>query len=148
MSTRLILAVKRLPDLELLDHGFWLTRVLCDVRFKYADGLSDPYPTIVDTGAPASIIPRSLWERTSVRGLKSFRLQGLVARKECTVGVTAGIISAMLQDVHGHQVKRTFRAYLAEHDEVPLILGVQDMLEKSRLFLDLRAQTAWMECAP
>ena len=145
MSIRLALTVKRLPDLELIDHGFWLQRVLCDLRFLSSDGLTDPYPAIVDTGAPTSIIPRSLWSRTTVRRLKSFPLQGLVARKECAVSVTAGIISAVLQDAHGRQLRRTSRAYLAEHDEVPLILGMQDLLAEAKLFLDLKAQAAWLE---
>jgi hypothetical protein len=139
------LTVKRLPDIELLDHGFWLVRLLCDVRFQYPECLSDPYPAIIDTGAPISIIPRSLWEHAHIRRLRPIRLQGLVARKECAVGVTAGILSAMLQDTNGHHLRRTFRAYLAEHDEVPLILGMQDMLEQGKLFLDLRSKTAWLE---
>jgi len=145
MSTRLALTVKRLPDIELIDHGFWSLRLLCDLRFPSHAGLSDPYPAIVDTGAPTSIIPRSLWGRTTVRQLKSFSLQGLVARKECAVSVTAGVISAVLQDSQGRQLKRTFRAYLAEHDEVPLILGMQDLLAEAKLFLDLKAQVAWLE---
>lgn len=145
MSTRLALTIKRLPDIGLIDHGFWLLRLLCDLRFPSGTGLSDPYPAIVDTGAPTSMIPRSLWGRTPVRRLKSFSLQGLVARKECAVSVAAGIISAVLQDGDGRQLKRTFRAYLAEHDEVPLILGMQDLLEDAKLFLDLSAQTAWLE---
>ena len=145
MSTRLVLTVKRLPDIRLIDHGFWLLRVLCDLRFLSRTGPSDPYPAIIDTGAPTSIIPRSLWDRAPVRRLKSFSLQGLVARKECAVSVTAGVISAVLQDAHGHQVKRTFRAYLAEHDEVPLILGMQDVLAEAKFFLDLKTQTAWLE---
>lgn len=145
MSTRLALAVKRLPDVELIDHGFWLQRVLCVVRFPLADGLSGPYHAIVDTGAPTSIIPRSLWTQTSVRPLRSFPLQGLVARKECVVPVTAGILSAVLEDRDGCRVRRTFRAYLAQVDEVPLILGMQNLLEDGKLFVDLRAHTAWLE---
>lgn len=145
MSTRLALTVKRLPDLELIDHGFWLQRVLCDLRFLSSNGLTDPYPAIVDTGAPTSIIPRSLWSRTTVRQLKSFPLQGLVARKECAISVTAGIISAVLEDPAGHQLKRSFRAYLAQTDEVPLILGMQDVLEEAKLHVDLKADTAWLE---
>ena len=145
MSIRLALTVKRLPDLELIDHGFWLQRVLCDLRFQLTAGLSDPYPAIIDTGAPTSIIPHSLWSQTRVRQLKSFPLQGLVARKECAVSVTAGILSAVLQDSRGHQLKRTFRAYLADQDEVPLILGMQDLLEDAKFFLDLKAHTAWLE---
>jgi hypothetical protein len=145
MSTRLALTVKRLPDVELIDQGFSLVRVLCDLRFPLPQGLSDPYPAIIDTGAPTSIIPLSLWSQTRVRRLKSFRLQGLVARKECAISVTAGVIGAVLEDSQGHQLRRSFRAYLAQTDEVPLILGVQDMLENGQVFLDLKAQTAWLE---
>ena len=147
MSTRLTLTVKRLPDVELIEHGFWLHRVLCVVRFPIAEsaGLSGPYHTIVDTGAPTSIVPRSVWSQTSVRTLKSFPLQGLVARKECVIPVTAGIISAVLEDRDGHRVRRSFRTYLAQVDEVPLILGMQDLLEDSKFYLDLKTETAWLE---
>ena len=145
MSTRLALTVKRLPDIELVDHGFWLQRVLCVVRFPLAQGWSGPYHAIVDTGAPTSIIPRSLWSQTRVRTLKSFPLQGLVARKECVIPVTAGIVSALLEDRDNRQIKRTFRAYLAQVDEVPLILGMQDLLEDGKLLLDLRGHSAWLE---
>ncbi len=145
MFTRLALTIKRLPDVDLIDHGFWLQRVLCDLRFLLSTGLSDPYPAIIDTGAPSSIIPRSLWSQTPVRRFKTFPLQGLIAHKECTVSVTAGVISAVLQDAHGRQLKRTFRAYLAEHDGVPLILGMQDLLDKGKLFTDLHSQIAWLE---
>ena len=147
MSIRLALTVKRLPDVELLDQGFWLVRVLCILRFSLTEGLSGPYHTIVDTGAPTSIIPRSLWSRTHVHRLKSFALRGLVAREECAIPVTAGIISAIFEDRDGHQIKRSFRAYLAQTDEVPLILGVQDVLEDGKLFLDLTAgmAMAWLE---
>ncbi|MDP3723178.1 MAG: hypothetical protein Q8R91_06770 [Candidatus Omnitrophota bacterium] len=145
MSIRLALTVKRLPDVELIDRGFWLVRVLCDVRFPLRQGLSDPYPAIIDTGAPTSIIPLSLWSQTHVRRLKPFLLQGLVARKECAISVTAGIIGAVLEDLQGRQLRRSFRTYLAQTDEVPLILGMQDMLEDGKVFLDLKAQTAWLE---
>lgn len=145
MSIRLTLTTKRLPDVELIDHGFWLRRLLCDMRFPYADGLSDPYPAIIDTGAPASIIPYTVWSKTHVRRLKTFSLRGLVVRKECAIEVTAGILMAVLQDQEGHQVKRSFRAYLAETDEVPLIVGMQDMLEAAKLHVDLKADTAWLE---
>ena len=145
MSTRLALTIKRLPDVGLVDHGFWLQRVLCDVRFFVEDGLSDPYPAILDTGAPVSIIPRSLWSQTHVRRLKSFPLQGLVARKECAIEVTAGILSAILQDQHGRQLRRSFRVYLAHTDDVPLLLGMQDFLEDGTLHLDLKSSVAWLE---
>ena len=145
MSTRLTLTVKRLPDVELLNEGFRLVRLFCDVRFQYPEGLSDPYAAIIDTGAPLSMVPRSMWERAHVRRLKPLRLQGLVARKECAVAVTAGILSAVFQDAEGHQVKHAFRAYLAERDEVPLILGMQDVLEEGRLLVDLKGGIAWFE---
>lgn len=145
MSIRLTLSVRRLPDVELFDQGFRLVRLLCILRFPSTQGLSGPYHAIVDTGAPTSIVPHSLWSQTSVRRLKSFSLRGLVAREECAISVTAGILSAVLEDTAGHQLKRSFRAYLAQTDEVPLILGMQDVLEEARLHVDLKADTAWLE---
>ncbi|MBI3319182.1 MAG: hypothetical protein HYZ89_01150 [Candidatus Omnitrophica bacterium] len=134
-----------MPDVDFIEHGFWLSRILCSVRFPVAQGLSDPYQAIIDTGAPTAIVPLSLWSQTHVNRLKTFSLQGLVARKECAIPVIAGIIGAVLEDRHGHQVKRSFRAYLAQTDDVPLILGMQDILAESKLFLDLKTETAWLE---
>ena len=145
MSIKLNLYVRRLPDIELMNEEFRLTRLFCDVVFEFETSLSDPYSGIIDTGAPISIIPFSIWSRTTVRKLKKVHLQGITAGKECAVPVTAGIMSAIFVGKEGNRVKRSFRTYLAENDEVPLLLGMQDLLEKTEVFLDLKKEMAWIE---
>jgi predicted aspartyl protease len=38
-----------------------IVRVMCGLRFEKTKGWSKEYPSILDTGAPISVIPKSIW---------------------------------------------------------------------------------------
>lgn len=55
-----------------------IIRLLAKAEFKAKDGWTDPYIAIVDTGAPLSLIPQSIWEGCEVEILAEHSLKGVL----------------------------------------------------------------------
>ena len=65
MSTKIDLQFVKSLDLDLLEKGVevWIIRIIGQVKFKTIDGWTRVYEAIIDTGAPVSFIPKSIWTR-------------------------------------------------------------------------------------
>ena len=82
-STRYMIVelnVKRFLDLEALEHGFQLFsfRVWTLAQFKTADGWTPALPALIDTGAPFSVLPQTLWRLVDYQERFSTTLRGLI----------------------------------------------------------------------
>lgn len=136
-------------DLELLrrlpDFG-GLLRLVGTVRFKTKDDWSEARDAIIDTGAHTSILPLSVWGTLDAQILGDYFVRGLVPKKECIMKVRIGSITGVIMDELGNITPETkFRSYLAPTDEVPIVLGFKDLLEKFTVHFDFSRRTAYIE---
>ncbi|MDI6795073.1 MAG: hypothetical protein QME81_19765, partial [bacterium] len=125
MSTKISLWFHSFLDTDLLQKGVRveIIRLLAKAEFKAKDGWTDPYIAIVDTGAPLSLIPQSIWEGCEVEILAEHSLKGVVPRKECVLPVSVGEVSLRIVDEENMSRELVVKAYLSRTDRVPLILG-------------------------
>ncbi len=131
---------KRIPDCD------GLLRILCDVRFKTPNGWTEAEYAIVDTGAHTSLLPSSLWKELGVQILADYFVRGIVPKKECTLEVQVGWVKGKIVDKEGNSTpEMKFRAFLAQTDNIPLIVGFKDLLDKLRLDIDAIKGKAFIE---
>lgn len=148
MSTRINLQIHRQPDIELIDHGIIDIRLLSDVVFHPIDRTEKdlPFLGIIDTGAPMSIIPYSIWSRCSTEIIQEESyVSGIMPGPDHMMKTKIGIISAELWDKTGSHYPISFHAHFAPIKKVPLVLGMQDLLQKGVMHIDVRGGNNWLE---
>ena len=148
MSTRIDLQIVRRPDIDLIDYGLFDTRILCDIIFESSNHSEPvvPMPAVIDTGAPLSVIPKSIWSHcfTKIIQEKSF-LTGIVPGEKHILETKIGIISGALVDRNGHSHQISFCAHLVSTKKVPVILGIQNILDESLVHIDIKGEKGWLE---
>lgn len=136
------------PELELKVPGYRVIRLLALTTFRGHDRWSVPKPAIVDTGAHISLIPRSLWRELPVRIIDTHYVRGVIPRKECSLPVRIGEVDCMVIDEEMNSLgPHRMTAFLADADDVPLLLGFRDMLASVRLVADHGTGEAFLEGA-
>lgn len=93
MSTNKIeLQFTRTLDLDLVNKGIkvWLVRITGQIKFQTKNGWSRPYEAIIDTGAPVSLIPYSIWTKIKTEIIADYRISGVVPDKKCSLPVKVG----------------------------------------------------------
>lgn len=83
MSTKIDLQFVKSLDLDLLEKGVevWIIRIIGQVKFKTADGWTRVYEAIIDTGAPVSFVPKSIWTRIESKIETDYVVSGIVPKK-------------------------------------------------------------------
>ncbi len=115
-----------------------LLRIVSTIAFRTKDGWSNPRLAIIDTGAHTSILPLTVWEEADVEIFGDHFVRGLVPKEECVLSVKVGWVDAVILDRFGNQSsKLRFRAYLAPTDDIPLIIGFKDLMDRCELRLIL-----------
>lgn len=149
LSIRVNLTILKQFDIELLekvpDYGEFL-RIVGWVQFKKLKGWTEPSQAIIDTGAYTSLFPISLWQDFEVKIISDHYVRGLVPKKQCKIDVRIGWISCKVIDKEGNitpEIK--FRAFLALVDNIPLILGLKDLLDKFKLIIDPIEKSGYIE---
>ncbi|MBI2104277.1 MAG: hypothetical protein HYT90_01675 [Candidatus Omnitrophica bacterium] len=144
---RITLEVHRTLDLgaSRTHHRLFLYRLLTRVRFRQARGWSDYHVAILDTGAPYSLLPLSLWPALRVERLTTLPLRGIVPGHTAELRADLARVSGRLLDARRVSPRLILWAMLARTDEVPLILGWAGCLDRARLGLDGRRRSAWLE---
>ncbi len=126
--------------------GIGILRIMCDVLFKTIDGEIDIYEgAIVDTGAFISLIPYSAWKNVEHKEIVRHSVKGIIPRKECAIDVIIGKIKLKLLDEENETNELEIYAYLALTDEVPLIIGFEDLLSRFKVCFDYSENEAWIE---
>jgi len=127
------------------DYG-GLFRVWCIVKLKGGENWTPIKDALIDTGAHTTIIPSSLSEQIEKEVLGDHSVKGLVAKEECALPVKVAWVWINIVDREGNETgELKIRAYLASTDEVPLIIGFKDLLEKFKLFVDVPERTGYIE---
>ncbi|NCO41402.1 MAG: hypothetical protein COZ06_28575 [Armatimonadetes bacterium CG_4_10_14_3_um_filter_66_18] len=133
---------------ELHGAGLWVVRLRAHVRFVQPDdSVTAAFTAFVDTGAPASVIPRDLWVDLEPEVLiEDAPIIGVSKRRVCQIPACFGVVQGELVDAEGNASgARPFRAYLAKSDRVPLLVGFADLLSEFPVHFDYRGREAWVE---
>ncbi len=146
MSTKIHLDWRTSLDQMHLARGLQvrLIRLFARVSFKEPDGWSRPWLDIMDTGSPMTLLPKPVWETIHVASFLSEAVP--------LGGIGSGTVLARLAKVElaflstqKEIVERTIKAYLAEDDSVPLLLGIEDLLTNARLVCDYPKSKAFLQ---
>ncbi len=134
-------------DLEKAVPGMGtITRVRCGVQFKTSGGWSRIRIGIVDTGGHTTVIQYAFWSNADVKLLGKHVLKGVVPKSGCEIPVKIGKISCQLVDeLDNKSGDAEVRAYLAEVNTVPLIIGIRDLLENWHIELDIGKRIGFIE---
>jgi len=139
---------ERFLDQELekkIPGRIYLIRLFCRIRFKTHDGWTDPYPAVLDTGAPVSLIPFNIWSKSVVNPLTDHRVRGVVPKEECSLRVLVGELNCLLADERNYSSELTTVSYLTFTNDVPLIIGFKDLLENFEVCFNYKENKAWIE---
>jgi hypothetical protein len=147
---RINLRFYEIPEPDLLKAGIHLDliRLVCDLRFATSQGWADVERAIIDTGAPVSMIPRSIWRRVAVHLLspKEFELYGISTEEQEYPSVPArlGVVECTLLDESRVSPPLRLKAYLMPDDATPLALGFEGLLTRCKLVLNYPDQEAFL----
>lgn len=121
-----------------------IIRLIALVCFPEGNDWSHPYEVIVDTGSPLTLLPKMIWQNMNVHAFLSEAIS--------LGGIGKGVVSARLAEINvafletrKEIVELKIKAYLAEHDAVPLLLGVEDLLTQARLVCDYPKGKAFLQ---
>jgi len=132
--------LKKYPDYN------GLLRVVSTIVLKTKSGWSKPRFAIIDTGAHTSILPLTVWEEADAEVIGEYFVRGLVPKEECILPVKIGWVCAVILDRFGNRTDELrFRAYLAPTDDVPLIIGFKDLMDKCELQFNSKSLSGYIE---
>lgn len=142
---RVNLFFEAFADSEIAGHT--IIRLKSGLQFKTARGWSKPYPAIVDTGAHLTAIPASIWKKSiSLGDGRKYTLFGLSKKQECGLSGELARLSIILVDEEGNQTREiVLSAFLAETDQIPLLLGFSGLLEQLSLHVNYHQNSAYVE---
>ncbi len=86
--------------------------------------------TIIDTGAPVSVIPHYIHQHIDVEILGDYRISGIIPNPECSLPVKVGQIGIRLLDHKSVSKPLKLLSYFAPTDKVPVIIGFEGLLSK------------------
>lgn len=123
-----------------------IIRLYAPACFKEATGWSPPTDIIVDIGSPLTLMPKSVWQAmTAVE---------ILSEPVALGGIGKGVLMARLAKIElaflstrKEVVEMPLKAYLAEDDSVPPLLGVEDFLTNIRLTCDYAKNKAFLHIA-
>ena len=126
--------------------GYTIVRLKCGIQFKTKEGWNLPYSGVIDTGAHVSVLPLSVWQELLCQSLQDYKIYGLSKKKECTLQGTLATVNLILVDEQGNQsAEMSAVFFLAETDEVPLILGFTGLLERLKVTFHFANNLAFIE---
>lgn len=122
------------------------TRIIAKLGFwKNGSCPSIDSVAIVDTGAPLSLIPASMWRDIDRQILGSVMAGGVAEKPECKFPADLAIVHLALSDGRASLGPFRVHALLAHNDKVPALLGFADVLEHLRITIDLSRDLALLE---
>jgi len=124
-------------------------RLKGQVSFKNMDGSwSRLYPAIIDTGAHTSVLPEKIWRRVEKDVFSEQEIKGVNPKPECSIPALLARITCMLHDDRGnHSKSLLIPTFLAESNEVPLILGFAGLLATFEVMFNYLIQSAYLSPA-
>jgi len=120
---------------------FETIRLKVAVQFRTQANWAGPYDALLDTGAPAALLPQSLWSAAQHTVIAQGRHIAIAGR---TLEANVGRVTCRLLDERRRSRPLEIHAFLSLTDDVPLILGFKDVLTDFPLHLDYRRRRAYI----
>jgi len=146
VSTKVRLLWQTSFDPVHLAHGnqVKIIRLYVPICFKSPTGWSHAFNAIIDLGSPLTVLPKKIWQNIDVLAILSEPVP--------LGGIGKGLLMARLAriqfvflDTRKEVVELTIKAYLAEDDTVPLLLGIEDLITQTRLICDYPKSKAFLQ---
>ena len=149
MSIKISLKIKTDFDSEALEQNLALPLVRFKAKVKFRKGFSwtKSVEGIVDTGSPISLIPKFIWEEILYESLSShnFGISGISPPDTSPVLANLVRVSCILFDKVNTSPSLDIRCYLVETNNIPLVIGILDILTEARLICDYKNNSAYLE---
>jgi hypothetical protein len=120
-------------------------RILCPVSFKVGDIYTDPELGIVDTGSGVSMIPPRIWSNLPYTKIADNTIWGISTNPDCFERSIFGEVTCRLEDENGATSDFRLRADLVYNDDLPLVLGFLDVLERGLLHVQVAVSDSFLE---
>ena len=133
------------PPAAQIGYSLNAIRITARVSLKTASGWTPFQHGIVDTGAAVSLFPLELWRSAEHQIIGDIRVGGLAPLDSCRIAAKLARVSCALSDGTTLIGPFNIHAYLAESDEVPLLLGVSDLIESGTLLIRIGQGEATFE---
>jgi hypothetical protein len=121
------------------------TRIFAQVALRTAIGWTDFEAGVVDTGAVVSLFPAGFWRCAEYQLIGDVQVSGAVPLEQCRIRAKLARVCCTLSDGIAVIGPFNIHAYLAESDEVPLLLGVADLIQSGTLVVAIDQQLATFE---
>ena len=142
---RVRLEIQQTTDLDALEQNALLyhRRLMVKLQFKLRDRWSEHMRAIVDTGSAYSVIPRYLVPSLVAKGLFKTRIKGLVPE----ASLNAIMVQTDCVATDGSHTSTPFpiHALLTDNAEVPLILGLEGLLDQGAVYFSIPGEEAWLQ---
>jgi hypothetical protein len=110
-----------------------------------SESWSKPESAVVDTGAPISLIPYKIWRKCQTEVIGEAELKGVIPKEECVMPVKVAKIKLRLIDpMYATEIIET-NAYLAQNDNVPLLIGFEKLLSEFDIFFSYYNKNAFIK---
>lgn len=143
MSSRVDLAFLEGPHPDFPGTDLRLIRLAAEVSAWNGSVWLQADPAWVDTGAPLTVLPKSLWQGLPLERIAS-DISLSIGGQNMVVDV-AKVWIAVSDLTHGLSMQLSVRAYLSRSDELPVVLGWEDLLTRCVLRCDHAAKIAFLE---
>jgi hypothetical protein len=122
-------------------------RIKCLIGLKKKDGSGYSLAEgIIDTGAYVSVIPKDVGEVIEKEVTGKYRMKGLNSREECAIPVLIGSTTCILFDEQGNTSgDMKISSFFAETNDVPVIIGFADILNRFTLTVDYQNNKAFLK---
>ena len=145
---RLYFSTRQVVDPRFGNVPLPVIRLLGWIKFRSADGTFLPKVlAIVDSGAFLSTLPRAVWRDLEVEvDVDDVRFGGINDKPECQIPASLGRVRGFFVDEEGrHSRELTFPAFLAHTDQVPILLGFANLLDRFQVCFDYDRNDAYLE---
>lgn len=135
---------KHHPPALAIGHRLPGVRLVANVSLATSDGWTGFDPAVIDTGAPVCLFPPAIWSLSDHRVLGRVRLGGISRRRECQIPAMLATVSCIISDGTKSLGPLRIRAYLAEQDNVPTLIGMHGFIERGVLHVQLSRHRAFL----
>ncbi len=94
-----------------------------------------------------SLFPLETWKTAAFESIGEVRVGGVIARSECRIPARLAVVECVLSDGAEKIGPLRIHAYLAHSNEVPVLIGMADLIERGLLHADVAAGHAYAAIA-
>ena len=145
MSIRIKLSIKKELHLDLFEDGIklFLHRIMVGIRFiDFKESFFEE--AIFDTGSPITIIPFSLWKKEEIDYI-FHKNKSLFGFGQSKIEGKLAYLRIIFADEENISPILKIKGYLINNDKIPLIIGMEDIINKTKINIDEKKKETFLE---